>query len=83
MADRYIFTTPDGDVVELNPNEDSQIAIAINGSPTDWAMIHKMPIEPLPEHLQPVNQKEPPTGCGTNSNFNSEPTQEREGTCSQ
>lgn len=40
MAERFIITTQDGDVVELDPTEDSQVALAVNGVPTQYAITY-------------------------------------------
>ena len=38
MGERFIFSNPDGDVVKLDPTEDSQCVLAINGIPTEYAI---------------------------------------------
>lgn len=38
--ERFIITTQDGDVVELDPTEDSQVALAVNGIPTQYAITY-------------------------------------------
>lgn len=49
MADRFIITTQDGDVVELDPTEDSQVALAVNGIPTHYAIAYNCVPPLLPE----------------------------------
>ena len=52
MGERFIFSNPDGDVVKLDPTEDSQCVLAINGIPTEYAIRNRINVE-LPSYLLP------------------------------
>ena len=53
MGERFIFTNPHGDVVELDPTEDSQCVLATNGIPSEYAIRNRINVEPLPDHMLP------------------------------
>ena len=53
MGERFIFTNQDGDVVELDPTEDSQRVLAINGIPSEYAIRNRINVRPLPDHMLP------------------------------
>ena len=72
MGERFIFTNPHGDVVELDPTEDSQCVLAINGIPSEYAIRNRINVEPLPDHMLPK-----PGGDDTMSTMTSDSNEER------
>ena len=53
MGERFIFINQHGDVVELDPTEDSQCVLAINGIPSEYAIRNRINVQPLPDHMLP------------------------------
>ena len=53
MGERFIFTNQHGDVVELDPTEDSQCVLATNGIPSEYAIRNRINVQPLPDHMLP------------------------------
>ena len=49
MASKFLVQV-DGDVVELDPTEDSQVVLSVNHQPTDYAI--RMKVYPKPECLE-------------------------------
>ncbi len=49
MAFKFLVQV-DGDVVEIDPTEDSQVVLSVNHQPTDYAI--RMKVYPKPECLE-------------------------------
>ena len=53
MASNFLVQV-DGDVVELDPTEDSQVVLSVNHQPTDYAI--RMKVYPKPECLEDTRE---------------------------
>ena len=58
IRDRFHVINPHGDVVEPHTTEDSQVELATNGIPTEYALRHEITIDPVPEHMLPKPTEE-------------------------